>query len=128
MFDIHILKNFGVVEDLAVNLPPGTLFIDRYVQGIFSTERKFVRLLLQPVELLMPSSKTHNAVLFADEESATSLADEPCQQRNDFQTRNFESMIKSISVGDSLSLRPTYHRLEYLPRYPRVLASSNITS
>lgn len=40
--DLSVGVRFGVVENLAVQFLPGTLFIDRYVHGNFPSERNLV--------------------------------------------------------------------------------------
>lgn len=63
------------LENLQSKVPLGTLFIGRCSQIIDSAERKFVPWHLWPLNILMQSSNTYNAVLFADHEFAKASAD-----------------------------------------------------
>lgn len=66
----------GVVERFAVDPLLNTSFIDRYVQGIFLTERKLVQRHSRTVDILTQSPKTSSAVPFADHQYVKAPADE----------------------------------------------------
>lgn len=51
--NLRIHVRLGFVDSLAVDLLLGASFIDKYVRGFFSTERKLLPWQLQPVDIIV---------------------------------------------------------------------------
>lgn len=50
--DLHVKVRFSIVENLAVDMPPSTTFIGRFIRGIFFGERRVVPWRSDPVPIL----------------------------------------------------------------------------
>lgn len=78
--DLRIREWFGVVGSLAIVLVLETLFIDKYLRGIFPAECKLVPLRSRPVDIIVSTTKTANAATIVDfigsQPSSAPLADE----------------------------------------------------
>lgn len=56
--ELRVRVWFGIVKNLAVDILLGTSFIDRYIQGIFLSERKILPWHSQPVPILSRNNNT----------------------------------------------------------------------